>query len=163
MMKRSWDRILGDRSMNVTEVQSWLCQVKTFEQVNWNIDMPNYSAIEALVDPDFMWKWTRYCTEQYDAAKRIIGVVHSTQGFPPRSKAILQPVLTPTQRTFNPAIFNNEAYKYPPSSNTSKAEASLSCDNSSSDEESPERSGHISEHICNNLNCKLHESGYMTM
>jgi hypothetical protein len=40
--------------VNVMEVQSWLCQVKMFEQVNCDINMPNYSAVEALVNTNFM-------------------------------------------------------------------------------------------------------------
>jgi hypothetical protein len=110
--------------MNVAQVQSWLHWIKTFEQVNWDVDMPNYSVVEALGDPDFMWEWMHSCIEQYNVVVQVTGAVYATQDFPPRSEVILQPVLIPTQRTFNPANFGTQACEHPISTGTGKAQAS---------------------------------------
>lgn len=52
-MKRNWLRILQDQPEDITELQLWLRRVKTFEAVNRDVEMPDYSTLEALLDADF--------------------------------------------------------------------------------------------------------------
>lgn len=50
--------------------------MQTFEEVNWTVEMPDYSAVKHLLDDDFVWDWTPTCTRQYDAVVAMSGVVH---------------------------------------------------------------------------------------
>jgi hypothetical protein len=95
-MKRNWLRNLQDQPMDVPELQLWLRRVKTFEEVNWDFEMPDYSTLEALLDLDFEWQWTQNCSKQYHAVVLVTGVVNVRRQTAPGSK---RTTLTPAERT----------------------------------------------------------------
>jgi hypothetical protein len=102
-MKCNWLRILQDQPEDIIELQLWLRRMKTFEAVNRDVEMPDYSALEALLDPDFEWQWTRNCSREYDAVVSVTGVVNVRRQTAPQSRTT---PLTPAERTFAPGTFN---------------------------------------------------------
>ncbi|KAG0572527.1 hypothetical protein KC19_VG102600 [Ceratodon purpureus] len=64
---------------NVEEVRLWLRRVQLFEEVNWEMELPSYSAIVHLTNDDFVFDWTLLCGRQYEAVAQLTGVVHITK------------------------------------------------------------------------------------
>lgn len=58
------------------EVREWLRRVEIFEQVNWDVEVPDYGAVTRLLDDDLVFDWTPVCTSQYDAVAALTGIVH---------------------------------------------------------------------------------------
>lgn len=79
--------MLVNQPKNVEEVQSWLRRVQLFEEVNWDITLPDYSAVKNLTDVDFVWNWTPSYTRQYNAAAQMTGILHM-QGLVPQGSLL---------------------------------------------------------------------------
>ena len=159
-MKRNWLRILQDQLEDITELQLWLCRVKTFEAVNRDVEMPDYSTLEALLDLDFEWQWTRNCSREYDAVVLVTSVVNVKQQTTPWSRTI---PLTLVERTFVPGTFNciePSVFLDPRSTVGVQQPSSATLQSSStSSANSLERIGHVFEDVCDDLERGLHESG----
>ncbi|KAG0574503.1 hypothetical protein KC19_VG266500 [Ceratodon purpureus] len=78
-MKRVYGEISHGGPCDVVGVRAWLRRVQLYAEVNWETELPSYSAITHLIDDDFVFDWTPLCSRQYEAVAAVTavtGIVH---------------------------------------------------------------------------------------